>query len=297
MTSVSCDVLVIGAGVVGLAVAKRFAEGGFQTILIDKNSRYGSETSSRSSEVIHAGLYYAEDSLKAELCISGRELLYAYCERKGVPTKSIGKYVVAPTRNEMAKLVELYQRAQDNGAHEVTLLDSKKLSAVKGALNCVGVLESPKTGILDSHSLMTALLCDFEQNGGVAAWQTSALGYSHDVSAVSINIGEDNIVQAQLVINSSGHNATLFLPQHLSSIYTSSFAKGSYFRYTDHIPFDRLVYPVPGDDGLGIHLTFDLNGRARFGPDFERVSGLFYDVNFEKRRYSTKRYPDIGQLA
>lgn len=282
MSKVCCDVLVVGAGVVGLAVARRFAQAGCSTILIEKNARYGSETSSRNSEVIHAGLYYPEGSLKSELCLIGRELLYEYCEKMAVVARPIGKYVVAPTTEEMGDLNDLYLRARANGADEVRLLSDKRLSSLKGILNCAGILDSPRTGILDSHSLMTALLHDFEQSGGTVAWQTSALKYSHSVSGVLVDIDDENVVEARIVINSSGHAATQLLPARLASSYTCWFAKGSYFSYSSDVPFDRLVYPVPRDNGLGIHLTFDLDGRARFGPDFEKVSCINYDVNPNK---------------
>ena len=283
MARVRCDVAVIGAGVVGLAIARKFALAGRDTICLEKNRTFGSETSSRNSEVIHAGLYYPEKSLKAELCARGRELLYEYCYRKGVRALPIGKYVVATRAEELAALHSLFERGRQNGADEIKLLSTRQLRAARGALKCVGILESPRSGILDSHSLMVSLLADFERDGGVLALRTPALNCYAGASHVIVDIGGGDNVEAQIVINSAGHGAHQLLPSHIKLAYTTAYAKGSYFSYAAGVPFKRLIYPVPGPDGLGIHLTLDLGGKARFGPDFEWISDIDYQVHGEAK--------------
>ncbi len=278
---------MIGAGVVGLACARELAINGFETYVLEKESSFGNGISSRNSEVIHAGLYYPTNSLKAKLCVEGRKLLYEYCLSRNIPHKKIGKWVVAKKEQEN-NLLNIYQQALANGCHEVAFIDKREALSVEPELSADLILSSPETGIVDVHSLMMAFLSDFESDGGhvifnseVSSWELSDRGI-----CLRLNDADQTTIEAKYVVNSAGLYAVPLLenlvgfPRDLIPSYW--YAKGNYFSLAGTSPFSRLIYPLPERDGLGVHLTLDLGGKAKFGPDVERVSDLDYGVNPER---------------
>lgn len=293
MSELRTEVLVIGAGVVGLAVARRFALAGLEVLLVERETTFGTQTSSRNSEVIHAGLYYTTGSLKARLCLEGREKLYQYCETRGVPFAQIGKIVVASTKDESDRLLQIHAQAKSNGCSEVRMLTSKEISEERGELRAESILFSPRSGIIDSHQLMLSLLGDFERDGGTTSWRSNVSQLEFSSTGVTARFVDGVEVEAQCVINASGLNAAQLLSSELSSDYGLRLAKGDYFSYAGKVPFTRLVYPVPEPGGLGVHSTMDLAGACRFGPDVSweetesyEVDGSKADVFFEAiRRY------------
>ncbi len=296
MAEFRTEVLVIGAGVVGLAVARRFALAGFEVLLVEREATFGTQTSSRNSEVIHAGLYYPTGSLKAQLCLEGRERLYEYCATRGVPFGQIGKLVVASSGNESDRLLQIHAQAKSNGCSEVRMLTSKEVCEERGELNAESILFSPKTGIIDSHQLMLSLLGDFERTGGTTSWKSEVSELEVSSTGITARFDDGVEVEAQCIINASGLRAAHLLSPELASDYGLRLAKGDYFSYLGKTPFKRLVYPVPESGGLGVHLTIDLGGACRFGPDVSweetenyEVDGSKADAFFEAiRRYWPK---------
>lgn len=268
------DTLVIGAGVVGLAVARALAMGGAEVIVAETADGVGQGVSSRNSEVIHAGIYYAAGSLKARFCVEGRRALYAFCESHGVPHSRCGKILVAASEAQAAQVVAIRDRALVNGV-ELTLLDRAGLQAMEPELAGVMGLHSPETGVVDSHAFMLALQGDAEAHGAAFAFGTPALGGRARPGGVEVDFGGEapmTLFARRAVLAaglSSPRLARAIDGLRVESVPTARFAKGSYFSLSRRAPFSRLVYPVPEPGGLGTHLTLDLAGRARFGPDVE----------------------------
>jgi L-2-hydroxyglutarate oxidase LhgO len=276
---------------------------GHETLVLDSEATFGTGVSARSSEVIHAGIYYPHGSLKARLCIEGREQLYRYCRARGVPHRQIGKWIVATDESQLPELSSILQAAHRNGCTEVDWIDPSLLRRQAPALRCVGALYSPLTGIIDSHVLMQNLVADIEASGGVVAYRSAVSEIRIRArGAFSVQLGgsDDTEISAQIVINAAG----LAAPKLASSIDglkvsipKPAYAKGNYFAYSGRVPFPHLVYPVPEKAGLGVHLTFDLQGRARFGPDVEWVDSPRYTVDSSRRdkfTESIRRYwPDV----
>lgn len=273
----SVDAVVIGAGVVGLAVARALALAGREVLVLEAEAAFGTQTSSRNSEVIHAGLYYPPGSLKARLCVRGRELLYAYCAARGVAHRRCGKLVVATDDAEQPTLHKVRERAEANGVHDLRWLSAAEARALEPALRCVAALHSPSTGIVDSHGLMLALLGDLEHAGGQVAYQArvQALAAGAVPGRTRVLTADGLVLEAALVVNAAGLRA----PQLADTapnpagcrIPQARYARGHYFSLQGRAPFDRLIYPVPEAAGLGVHLTLDLAGAAKFGPDVQWV--------------------------
>jgi L-2-hydroxyglutarate oxidase LhgO len=266
--------IVIGAGVVGLAVARALAQAGHETIVAEAQTAIGQGVSSRNSEVIHAGLYYPPGSLKARLCVRGKELLYALCESHGVPYRNCGKLVVAISDEEAPALKLLGDRATANGV-PVEWLDAAQARAVEPALHCVAALSSPSTGIVDSHALMLAIQGDLERACGAVALgspvDSVVLGRGGEPHVVRMGDGSEFATQV-LVNSASLHACALarrFSGLDPSTIPHEHFAKGNYYTLAGRAPFTHLIYPAPADAWLGVHLTLDLGGQAKFGPDLE----------------------------
>ncbi len=266
---------VIGAGVVGLAVGRALAMAGLETIVLERSDAIGTVTSARNSEVIHAGIYYAAGSLKARLCVAGKWRLYDYCETQGVPYRRCGKLIVAADEGQAAELRQIEARARANGVADLQWLAADELPAIEPQLQGAAALLSPSTGIIDSHALMLSLLGGLESNGGALAFCSPVLAMHSRPDGHVLEVGGDSPmeIQAGIVVNSAGlwapelaaHNRGLdgaFVPQ-------PRFAKGNYFSLAGRSPFSRLVYPIPQPGGLGVHLTLDLGGQARFGPDVQ----------------------------
>lgn len=279
------DCLVIGAGVVGLAVARQLALQGLETIVLERENAIGTGTSSRNSEVIHAGLYYARDSLKAQLCVRGKALLYEFCATHGVQHRRCGKLIVATAPAQHDTLQTLLATGQGNGVDELRLMTADEARRLEPRLRCVAALHSGSTGIVDSHGLMLALQGDLEAAGGCIAFGARVAGGEWGPGGITLQVDGDQpmAIQAGVVVNSAGLHAqelaaslrgmpaTRVPPLHL--------AKGNYYSLSGASPFSRLIYPVPEPGGLGVHLTLDLGGQARFGPDVEWVDTLDYRVD------------------
>jgi len=272
------EAIVIGAGVVGLAVARALAQRGLETLVLERETAIGTGISSRNSEVIHAGLYYPQRSLKAQLCVRGRQLLYEFCASHGVPHRRCGKLIVATEPAQLGALEALHAAGLANGVEELRLLTQAEALRLEPPLRCVAALESAATGIVDGHALMLALRGDFEAAGGMLAFGAPVLGGSE--SSLEVGGAESMRIEARtLVVNAAGLDA----PRLAAALGTPApqawLAKGSYFALAGRAPFSRLVYPLPEPGGLGVHLTLDLAGQARFGPDVEWVGRIDYRVD------------------
>ena len=269
------DAVVVGAGAVGLACARALALAGRETIIVESTDGIGNGTSSRNSEVIHAGLYDAPGSLKATLCVAGRRLLYPYCETHGVGHRRCGKLVVAASAAQIEALRGIEARALGNGVEGLRWLGGAEARALEPALNAEAALLSTVTGIIDSHSLMLAYLGDLERAGGALVVRSPVEGATVTSDGIVLRVGGDEPIEllAGSVVNSGGLFAQSLARRidglGASTIPRERFAKGNYYALTGRSPFTRLIYPVPEPGGLGVHLTLDLAGQARFGPDVE----------------------------
>ena len=279
------DCVVIGAGVIGLAVARRLAQLGREVIVVESAASIGTGISSRNSEVIHAGIYNAPDSLKTRLCVLGRRALYAYCEARHVSYRRCGKLIVATDEAQCTALDGIATRASANGVDTLQRLDATAVSLLEPELACVAALLSPDTGIIDSHAYMLALQGDAEHAGAVFVFNSPVLGGATGNDGITLDIGGSDPVRlrARTVINCAGLQAQPVaaslrgMPQ--SDIAPAFYAKGNYFSLSTAARFSRLVYPLPAPGGLGVHLTIDLAGGVRFGPDVEWVSTCNHDVD------------------
>ncbi len=269
------DCVVVGAGVVGLAVARALALQGREVLVLEAADAMGTGTSARNSEVIHAGLYYATGSLKARLCVQGREMLYDYCAERHVPHQRCGKLVVATDAAQLPALQAVQRHAQANGVLDLEWLDREAAQALEPALECVAALHSPSTGIVDSHGLMLALLGDLEHHGGVLALNSTLEHAQCAREAIELIAEDGTRLRATTVVNAAGLAApglaARFAGMDPVHVPQACYAKGNYFTLSGRAPFSRLIYPVPEAAGLGVHLTLDLGGQAKFGPDVQWV--------------------------
>jgi L-2-hydroxyglutarate oxidase LhgO len=278
------QVLVVGAGVVGLAAARALALAGNEVIVAEAANAIGTGISSRNSEVIHAGLYYPTGSLRARHCPRGRRMLYALCASHGVPHRKCGKLVVATKADELARLEAIHAQALANGVEGVAIISAQEAQKLEPALACVATMISPETGIIDSHRFMLALRGDLEDHGGVIAFNTPIERLVPAQGRWQAHFGgsEPQSITVDAVVNCAGlgaqrlARATTGYP--LERIPRLVLAKGNYFNYSGRPAFSRLIYPVPVPGGLGVHVTLDLAGRMRFGPDVEWIESESYDV-------------------
>lgn len=282
--------LVIGAGVVGLAVARALAKAGHETIVIEAADAIGTGTSSRNSEVVHGGMYYPTGSGKARFCVAGRRKLYAFCESHGVPYRKCEKLIVATTEAEVRKIEAIHRQGLENEVEGLTLVSGGAARALEPNLSCLAALRSAETGIVDSHALMLALQGDLEASGGAIAFETPLEGVERRGSGWRAHFGgrDPGVVEADVVVNAAGHRAWtvagLIDAYPAGRIPRRVFAKGNYFACAGRQAFSRLIYPAPVDGGLGVHLTLDLAGRMKFGPDVEWLgdvdpAGIDYTVD------------------
>jgi L-2-hydroxyglutarate oxidase LhgO len=299
------DCVVIGAGVIGLAVARALARDGHSVAILETERQFGMHTSSRNSEVIHAGIHYQPGSLKARLCVTGRDLLYRYCNRRGIEHRRCGKFTVATNASQIDVLQMIAANARANGVMDLELMEPDYARRMEPALQCLAALSSPSTGIIDSHAYLQSLLADAEGCGADISYGTTvtALRPVESGTAVSIQGEAEPAATARWIINAAGLGAHRvaaslegFPAQHIPQIH---FAKGSYFTLTGRAPFRRLIYPVGGQGWLGIHMTIDLAGAARFGPDLEWIPQVDYTVNPDRAHEfheSIRRYwPQIQE--
>lgn len=272
----SIEAVVIGAGVVGLAVARALALQGREVLVLERAHAIGTGTSSRNSEVIHAGIYYPHGSLKARLCVEGKSLLYDYCRDRAIGHRRCGKLIVATSADQLAQLDLIRAMAERNGVTDLQRLDRDAARALEPALECVGALLSPSTGIVDSHALMLALQGDLENAGGALAVDSALAAAKCTAQGIELLASDGTALRAAVVVNAAGLDAPL-LAQRFDGLApalvpTPHYAKGNYFTLAGRSPFDRLIYPVPEGAGLGVHLTIDMGGQAKFGPDVQWVS-------------------------
>jgi L-2-hydroxyglutarate oxidase LhgO len=301
------DAVVIGAGVVGLAIARALALRGREVLILEAAEHFGTETSSRNSEVIHAGIYYPRGSLKAHLCVEGRSLLYDFCDAYGVPYRRCGKLIVATSEAQLAELNKLQQAALANGV-ALEFFTRAQALALEPQLSCEGALYSATTGIIDSHSYMLALLGQAESRGATLITDSRVTYLQLEPDGIQLGINDEApSLKANTLINSAGlqapHVARLMAASGFPATFipTPYFAKGNYFTLSGRSPFERLVYPIPEAGGLGVHLTLDLAGRARFGPDVQWVERCEYAVEPQRAQlfYAAIRtyWPELADGA
>ncbi len=303
----SVDTIIIGAGVIGLALARRMAMAGLEVVVLEAEDAIGTGISARNSEVIHAGIYYAEDSLKGRLCRPGRDRLYAYCRTHGIPHKRIGKLIVATAEDEVDALDDLLATAEANGVEDLERLSAGQAQALEPQLGCHGAILSPSTGIIDSHAFMLALQGDAEAAGAVIALASPFVdgladgggggGLADGGITVRAGGGEPMQLRCRRFINAAGLGANAVAaaleglpPETIPPLY---YAKGNYFTLKGKSPFGRMIYPVPVEAGLGTHSTLDLAGQTKFGPDVEWVEAPDYAVDpgrAEKFYRAIRRY-------
>ncbi|PDQ18637.1 FAD-dependent oxidoreductase [Mesorhizobium sanjuanii] len=305
------DCIVAGAGVVGLAIARAMARRGMDTLILEAANAVGTGTSSRNSEVIHAGIYYPVGSLKARFCVAGRDMLYRYCEEHAVPHARCGKLIVAANADQEPVLATIRANASACGVDDLVALTAAEALALEPRLRCTAALLSPSTGIMDSHALMIALLGDAEEHGAALSLNTSIVSgrITEDglivLDTIDSTSGERFEIATRSFINAAGLDATALArsidgldPQFVPEL---RYAKGNYFSAAGRAPFSRLIYPVPEPGGLGVHLTLDLDGVARFGPDVEWTDTLDYRVDPARgeRFYNEirKYWPDLADGA
>ncbi|MGV0960531.1 MAG: NAD(P)/FAD-dependent oxidoreductase [Limnohabitans sp.] len=304
------DAVVIGAGVVGLAVGRALALSGHEVMVLESENAIGSGTSSRNSEVIHAGIYYPAGSLKARLCVQGKEMLYAYCAERGVAHQRLGKLIVATCAEQVRDLDGIIAKAAANGVRDLQKLSAAEAKALEPALACEAALLSPSTGVIDSHGLMLSLLGDMENAGGLLALVSPVqhIGLQHGSAThpMRVTAQDGTELACKLLVNAAGLNAVAMArgmngldPSLLPQAHC---AKGNYFTLAGKAPFARLIYPVPEKAGLGVHLTLDLGGQAKFGPDVQWVDDPA-DLQVDPRRGDAfyaevrKYWPDLADGA
>ena len=269
------DCVVIGAGVVGLAVARELTLRGREVLVLDSGSTIGSGISSRNSEVIHAGIYYPQGSLKARLCVAGRQMLYDYCAQRQLSHQRCGKLIVATQADQVARLQQIQGAARANGADDLEMLNAAQANALEPALSCVAALWSPSTGIIDAHGYMLALQGDLENAGGLVVLNTRIVSAEVTGSGFVLTMADESQLATRMLVNAAGLHAPSVAKRieglDVRHVPTAYFAKGNYFALSGRAPFSRLIYPVPETAGLGVHLTLDMGGQAKFGPDVQWV--------------------------
>lgn len=288
MAAETADTIVVGAGVIGLAVARQLALSGREVLLLEANESIGLETSSRNSGVIHAGIYYPPNSLKALCCVRGNKLLYDYCKSKHVAHARCGKLIIASSADQQNRLKELQHNALNSGVNDLVWLNQARVRELEPQVRAVSGLLSPSTGIIDVHELMLALLADLEAAGGTLVTHCKVLGGSANSSGLKLKVdnGGEYTFATTTVVNAAGHGAadiarriSGFPADNIPAVYP---VRGHYYEHSGKLPFSRLIYPLPGNTGLGIHATIDLAGQGRFGPDAEYCDTV--DLSFDESR-------------
>ncbi len=284
------DCVVVGAGVVGLAVARELAISGLEVIVLEAEDAIGTGTSSRNSEVIHAGIYYQTGSLKAKTCVAGKQFLYDYCAERGIEHRRCGKLIVATSDEQLPKLKTINAQAIANGVHDLEFLEPQQAQTLEPELSCVGALWSPSTGIIDSHGLMLAYQGDAEDHGAFIAFNSRVAAAMVGKNSIALEVegNEAMSLETSFLVNSAGLSAPALAsiisgldPNWVPQAY---YCKGNYYSLPGRPPFSRLIYPVPEQAGLGVHITIDLGGQCRFGPDVEWIADVSYDVDPNRSR-------------
>jgi L-2-hydroxyglutarate oxidase LhgO len=298
------DCVVVGAGVVGLAVGRSLAEAGREVVVLEAEPEIGMHTSSRNSEVIHAGIYYDQGSLKATLCVQGREMLYDYCESRHVPFNRIGKLIVASSEKELERLDAIQAKARNNGVTDLTRIGKAEIREREPAIEAETALFSPSTGIIDSHALMFSLQADIEAKAGTVLTHSKVKNARLMGDGFELTLEDsDERFQCRTLVNSAGLFASQFARQIAGladeCVPTTRLAIGHYFAYQGKSPFNHLVYPLPIDGGLGVHATNDMGDCARFGPDVEWITKIDYAFDESRKRAFVKSirrfFPDLDE--
>lgn len=297
------DCVVVGAGVVGLAIARALALAGREVVVLEKASSFGTETSSRNSEVIHAGIYYPAGSLKARLCVTGKHSLYDYCRERGIPHRRIGKIMLAAGEEQMATLRAQKRSARANGVDDLRWLSRQDIAAAEPCVTGIAGLLSPSTGIIDGHAFMLSLVGDVENAGGTMVYRSPVLGGRVGEAGITLDVGgeQGTSVDCTSLVNAGGLHAQA-LAANLAGfpgdkIPPRHIAVGHYFTLSGAAPFEHLIYPVPEEGGLGIHVTLDVGGQVRFGPDVKWLEEI--DYSFDEGRKASfveaiaRYYPDL----
>ena len=280
------DVIIAGAGAVGSCLAYDCASKGLSTLIVEKEKSFGQGVSSRSSEVIHAGIYYEKNSLKSKLCIEGKSLLYNFCDLHHVPYKRLGKYIVAKSDTHDVRLREIYENGKNCGVTDLIYLNSEQLENTK-LENCFSAIFSPSTGIIDSHEFMSRLITLSQDLGALVVFNTEVQSVRAKDGFSDVIFSDGYELTCKYFINAAGLGAVNLAKNiegiDLSRVPENRYVKGNYFKTFKKIDFDNLIYPIPETGGLGIHLTYDLSGNARFGPDVEFVNDEDYHVNEDRK--------------
>ena len=287
----SCDAVVIGAGVIGLAVARELAMAGRQVLMLERNALIGAETSSRNSEVIHAGIYYPTGSVKAETCVRGKALLYDYCDLRHVPYNRVGKLIVASSATHLDVLRKYQRQALRNGVGELPWLDCGEVSRLEPEVRCMAGIFSETTGVIDSHAFMLSLHGDVEAHGGIVSFHTEVTDLVRDGGQLLVRCGGFELAP-RTVVNAAGLDAPR-VASALGAEWRGYYAKGHYYALSGRSPFTHLVYPVAEPGGLGVHVTLDMAGQARFGPDVVWIDDADYafdTANFDRFVEDIRRY-------
>ena len=279
------ECIVIGAGVIGLAVARRLARAGVEVVILERADMIGTETSSRNSEIVHAGIYYPTGSLKARTCVAGKHALYDYCESHGIAHRRCGKIIVATDDSQVEELDALRKRAAANGVGDLPWLTPADVAGMEPEVDCVAALHSPSTGIVDSHGLMLAFQGEAEERGAMIAYHAPVAGGRIEDDGIVVTVGGENpmALKTERLVNAAGIWAPAIARTidglDRKTVPADYLCKGNYYTLSGRSPFSRPVYPVPEKAGLGVHVTVDLAGQARFGPDVEWVDSIDYDVD------------------
>ena len=299
------NITIIGAGVVGLAIAAELSKKHQDIVLVEKEDSFGQGTSSRNSEIIHAGIYYVKDSLKAKLCVEGKNLLYDFCRANKIPHARTGKIIVATEENEIVQLQELEQRAKNNGVNDLSWMTRKQVAEFEPSVNAVAALFSPSTGIIDSHALMKCLEQKAKDNGVIIAYGSEVRGGRYGGNSYFINVNGEDALEAKVLINSAGLYSDKIAGMAGINVeknkYRLHYCKGEYFSYNKPSFLKHLVYPVPEHEtvGLGVHAVIDLAGGLKFGPSAEYVNEIDYAVNPKNRHRSwesvVKLFPHVKE--
>lgn len=297
------DCLIIGAGVVGLSIGYQFAKNDYNVVILEANDTVGKDTSYRNSAVLHAGLYYPQNTLKAKFCVPGKIALEHYCLMKGIPFRTLGKLIVATQSDQLIKLKSLYQQGQQNGAQGLELINSKTLNTLEPHVVGAGALLSPTTGIIDGSYLIESLKEEIIQRGGKIYTHATVTNCLPATGSFRIETLQSQLFQTKRLINASGLGAHK-IAQHIQGLPRATiprlyYAKGNYFKYMHPSPFKHLIYPIPDVAGLGIHATLDMQGSVRFGPDVEWVDNIDYKTNITRKPLFVtaikQYYPELNE--
>ena len=290
MSSNFIDVLIVGGGVIGLSIAKNFAAKGREVIVLEKENTFGSITSSRNSGVIHAGVYYDKDSLKAKFCTDGNSRMYEYCNKFNIPHKNTGKFIVATSEDEIPKLEEIFEKAEYNGVQGIKKVSGEYIKDKEPLVMCIEGLFVPSTGIVDQSTLMRAYVGELEENSGNIVFNSQFIKseiINGKYQSKVISDGKDIIIESSIIINAAGlyaeQVAKNIIPLNNNFIPKTYFAKGNYFETGKDLKIRHLIYPIPNEASLGLHLGLDLGMQVRFGPDVEWINELDYEVDKNRK--------------